>query len=82
VPPNVITLKRVHLVVASVLRVPVEHVEPHVPLYQVTELDSMHLAEIAAALDEEFNIRLPTEGLEAVQTVEDLARLVGAAPQR
>ena len=81
-PPTVSTLERVQLVVAAVLRVPVEQVEPHVPLYQVTELDSMHLAEIAAALDEEFHVRLPSEGLEAVQTVEDLARLVEAAPQR
>lgn len=76
------TLERVQAAVASVLHLPVEQVPTHVPLYQVTELDSMHLAEIAAALDEEFQIRVPADGLEAAQTVEDLARLVATAPAR
>jgi acyl carrier protein len=78
----VTTRERVQAVVAAVLHVPVEQVLPHVPLYQVTELDSMHLAEIAAALDEEFQIRVPSNGLEGTPSVEDLVRLVESAPQR
>jgi acyl carrier protein len=70
------TLERVQRVVASVLQVPVERVTAFAPLYQISELDSMHLAEIAAGLDDEFQIRIPNDGLEAVQSVEDLVRLV------
>jgi acyl carrier protein len=76
------TLERVQKIVADVLRVPLEQVGPHVPLYQVTALDSMHLAEIASALDDAFSIRVPEDDLGAAQTVEDLARIVTTAPAR
>jgi acyl carrier protein len=76
------TLARVQAIVADVLGIPVEKVVPHAPLYQITDLDSMHLAEIAAALDDEFRTRIPSDGLEAVQSVEDLVRLVETSPQR
>lgn len=76
------TLERVQKIVASVLGVPVEQVQPHAPLYQVAELDSMHLAEIAAALDDEFAIRISDDDLGAAQTIEDLARIVTTAPAR
>jgi acyl carrier protein len=78
----VTTLERVQKIVASVLAVPVESVEPHAPLYQVTDLDSMHLAEIAAALDDEFAVRIADDDLGAAHTIEDLARIVTTAPAR
>jgi acyl carrier protein len=78
----VTTVERVQKIVASVLGVAADQVEPHVPLYQVTNLDSMHLAEIAAALDDEFSIRISDDDLGAAHTVEDLARIVTTARPR
>ncbi len=76
------TLKRVQQVVASVLRVPVQTVTPSALLSEIAALDSLSLAEIAAALDEEFRARVPSDDLTAVQTVSDLATLVARAPRR
>ncbi len=76
------TTARVTKIVAEILHVPIEKVEPHTPLYQVADFDSMHLAEIAAAIDDEFEMRLPGDQLDVVQSVEDLVRLVEAAPGR
>ncbi len=76
------TLERVQQVVASVLRVPLESVTPSALLSEIAALDSLSLAEIAAALDEEFRTRVPSDDLTAVRTVRDLATLVGRAPRR
>ena len=70
------TLERVRQVVATTLRVPLEKVQPGALLYQLAELDSLTLAEIAAALDDEFKIRLPSDGLTNAHSVDDLAKLV------
>ena len=67
---------------ADILHVAPEKIEPHTPLYQVADFDSMHLAEIAAAVDDEFQTRLPSDELDVVQSVEDLVRLLEAAPNR
>jgi acyl carrier protein len=76
------TLERVQHVVASVLRVPRETVTPSALLSEIAALDSLSLAEIAAALDEEFRTRVPSDDLTAVQSVRDLAALVERAPRR
>jgi acyl carrier protein len=76
------TLDRVRQVVASVLRVAPETVTPAARLAELAELDSLSLAEIAAALDEEFAIRVPGDDLTAVQTVGELAAVVERAPAR
>ena len=76
------TLERVQSVVASVLRVPAEKVTPTAVLSEIAALDSLSLAEIAAALDEEFRIYVPSDDLTAVQSVGDLAALVERLPPR
>jgi acyl carrier protein len=76
------TMERVQQVVASVLRVPVEKLAPAALLYQVAELDSLTLAEIAAALDDEFHIRLPSDGITNAHSIADLAALVDATVAR
>ena len=76
------TLERVRQVVASVLRVPPASVTPTVRLADLAELDSLSLAEIASALDEEFEIRVPADDLTTVQTVDELAAVVARAPGR
>ena len=79
---RVSTLERVQKVLAAVLRVPRESVTPTALLGDIVALDSMTLAEIAAGLDDEFKTRVPSDDLTAVQTVDDLVRLVARAPAR
>ena len=76
------TLERVQQVVAAALRVPIEKLAPTALLYQVAELDSLTLAEIAAALDDEFRIRLPNDGLTNAHSIADLAALVDTTVAR
>ena len=76
------TLERVQHVVASVLHVPLDTVTPSALLSEIAALDSLSLAEIAAALDEEFRTRVPSDDLTTAQTVDDLATLVERAPRR
>lgn len=76
------TLERVQRVIAAVLRVPLESVTPSAVLSSIGPLDSLTLAEIAAALDDEFRTRLPSDELAAVQSVGELARLVEQSPPR
>jgi acyl carrier protein len=76
------TEERVQQVVASVLRVPPASVVPAARLVELAPLDSLSLAEIAAALDEEFGVRVPGDDLTAVQTVADLVDVVARAPAR
>jgi acyl carrier protein len=78
----VTTLERVQSVVASVLRVPAEKVTPTAVLSEIAALDSLSLAEIAAAHDEEFRIYVPSDDLTVVQSVRDLAALVERLPRR
>lgn len=75
-------LERVQKVVAAVLRVPAGSVPPAAVLSDIAPLDSLSLAEIASALDEEFATRLPSDELAVVQTVTELARLVERSPRR
>jgi len=70
------TLERVRQIVAATLRVPVDRVQPNALLYQLAELDSLTLAEIAAALDDEFHTRLPSDGLSNAHSIADLVKLV------
>jgi len=69
-------------VVASVLRVPAETLDPDTILSEIGPLDSLSLAEIASALDDAFGVRLPSEDLTTGQSVADLAALVERAPRR
>ncbi|HEY8516266.1 MAG TPA: acyl carrier protein [Candidatus Binatia bacterium] len=70
------TLDRVRKVVAEVMRVPLEDVRPTVPIEELGETDSLTLAEIATALDSEFDVRVPSEGLIDARSVNDLVALV------
>jgi acyl carrier protein len=55
---------------------------PDARLADLAQLDSLSLAEIAAALDEEFGIRVPGDDLTTVQTVAELSAVVERAPRR
>jgi len=76
------SLERTRAVVSAVLRVPLDRVEPAAALGEITALDSLSLAEVASALDDEFGVRLPSENLAITLSVQELAELVERAPRR
>lgn len=67
---------------ARVLRVPEEALGAEGPIGEAAALDSLSLAEIASALDDEFGIRIPGEDLTAALSLRDLADLVARSPRR
>lgn len=70
------TLDRVTKVVADVLRVPEERLTPSMRIEDIGETDSLTLAEIATALDAEFGVRVPSEGLIDARSVAELEALI------
>lgn len=70
------TLHRVTKVVAAVLRVPEERLTPSTRIEDVAETDSLTLAEIATALDAEFGVRVPSEGMVDARSVAELQALI------
>jgi acyl carrier protein len=70
------TLERVRKVVAEVMRVPADTLDPAARIEDLGETDSLTLAEIATALDAEFVVRVPSDDLAAARSVADLVALV------
>lgn len=75
-------LEKTRVIVARVLRVPEASLAPDGPIGEAVAMDSLSLAEIASALDDEFGIRIPGEDLTAAMSLRDLATLVGRSPRR
>ncbi|MFM7140319.1 MAG: acyl carrier protein [Alphaproteobacteria bacterium] len=67
---------------ARVLRVPEDALAVDGPIGDATAMDSLTLAEIASALDDEFGIRVPGDDLSAAMSLRDLSELVGRSPRR
>jgi len=70
------TLARVTKVVAEILRVPEAELSPSMRIEDIAETDSLTLAELATALDAEFNVRVPSDGLADARSVADLEALI------
>ena len=75
-------LEKTRAIVARVLRIPEESLAPDGPIGEAVAMDSLSLAEIASALDDEFGIRIPGEDLTAAMSLRDLSTLVGRSPRR
>ncbi|MDG2308158.1 MAG: acyl carrier protein [Candidatus Binatia bacterium] len=75
-------LDRARNLVAEVLRVPPERIEPETQLNDVAQLDSLSLVEIASALDEEFDIRVPSDDLGSAKSLNDILAIVERSPAR
>ena len=75
-------VQRIQKVVAQVLHVPLVEVTPHAALADLAALDSLKLAEVLAALDDEFRTHVSSDGLTADASVGDLVRLVEQSPSR
>jgi acyl carrier protein len=74
--------EKLEVLVAQVLRVPRAEVGPGKRLCDLADLDSLSLVEIASAVDDEFGVRLPGDGLTTILTVAELAALVEKSPAR
>ncbi len=76
------SIERTRILVAEVLRIPPERIEMETALSEVAQLDSLSLVEIASALDEEFDIRVPSDDLGTAQSLKDIVAIVERAPRR
>lgn len=75
-------IEKTRTVVATVLGLRPDQANTDAALSTIATLDSLSLAEIASALDDEFAIRLPSEDLTTELSIRDLAQLVERAPRR
>ena len=75
-------LEKTRELVAEVLQVPAERIEPDAALTEIAQLDSLSLVEIASALDEAFDIRIPSDDLGSARSLNDILAIVERAPPR
>ena len=76
------SVERTRTLVAEVLQIPPERIELDTALSEVAQLDSLSLVEIASALDEEFDIRVPSDDLGTARSLKDIVAIVERAPSR
>jgi len=58
---------------------PLPDLAPATPLVEIDGLDSVRLLETVALLEEAMGVEFPTEGLDRLEHVADLLRLMAAA---
>ncbi len=68
--------------IAIALGLPVEDVRPESRLADLAELDSLSLVEIATAIDNDFQVRLPGEALTEMLSVNEVLRMIEHAPRQ
>ena len=69
-------LEKIREIVAKVLNLNVEDVTPDKSFGEDLDADSLDLAEIIMAIEDEFGVTIPDEILEKVVTVQDAYDLV------
>ena len=69
---------RVCKILADNLSIPVDQVTPQARFQEDLDADSLDLVEAVLALEEEFNVTIPEEEMEGVQTVGQAIQLVAA----
>ncbi len=67
---------RVRSIVASQLSVEVQEVQPESSILDDLGADSLDVVELVMALEEEFDIEVPDEDVEAIRTVKDVESYV------
>jgi acyl carrier protein len=70
------TEKRVRVLLEHVVGIPADAVVTSAPLDEIVPMDSLSLAELAAALDEEFQVEVPADELTTTLSVPALVALV------
>ena len=69
-------LEKIREIVARVLNLDVEDVTPEKAFGEDLDADSLDIAEIVIAIEDEFGITVPDEALEKVVTVQDACDLL------
>ena len=72
-------LEKIREIIAKVLNLDVEDVTPDKAFGEDLDADSLDIAEIIIAIEDEFGISIPDEALEKVVTVQDACDLLKAA---
>ena len=67
---------KVCTILAENLSIPIEQVTPQARFQEDLDADSLDLVEAVLALEEEFNVTIPEEEMEGVQTVGQAIQLV------
>jgi len=70
------TEERVRMILEHVVGIPAKARVASMPLDEIAPMDSLSLAELAAALDEEFAVEVPGEQLTTALSVPELVALI------
>ena len=68
--------KEIKTLVAKVIKIPEEKIDPNANLFTELGVDSLLGVEIFAALDKKYNLDVPEEKLKDVSTLNDIIALV------
>ena len=74
--PNDELRDNIRKLVAKIIKLPVEKVDPRADLFTDLNIDSLVGMEIFAALDKQYGIIVPEERLSGVSTLDDITKLV------
>jgi len=69
-------LKEIKTLVSKVVKLPEDKIDPNANLFSDFGVDSLLGVEIFAALDKKYGIEVPEEKLRAINTLNDIVRLV------
>jgi acyl carrier protein len=68
--------EEIRALVAKIIKLPVEKVDPQADLFTDLNVDSLVGMEIFAALDKQYGIIVPEDRLSGVSTLGDITKLV------
>jgi acyl carrier protein len=68
--------ERVKSIIVEQLGVSLEEVTPQASFIEDLGADSLDIVELIMALEEEFNVEIPDEDAEKIQTVDDVIKYV------
>ena len=71
-------LERMKAIIAEQLNVNVEELKPETNFKEDLGVDSLDLFELVMALEEEFDTEIPSEDLEKIATINDIAEYLKA----
>lgn len=70
--------EKIQKILSNQLGMEVENIQPESTFVEDLGVDSLEMAELAMALEEEFDIRMEDDAMEGITTVEDLVELIKA----
>ena len=71
-----IMLEKIKIMIAEQLGIDAEEIKPESSLQDDLSADSLDLFELVMAFEEEYDIEIPSENLEGIETVGDIIKLM------